>query len=118
MGNLEKEKLHGNPPKVSSSTDNNLPPLEDIPTQAGTPWPGAVSALGNLFELRKDWPIPPTPTSTLTIKIEPQSHEAAIPISTMTLKQIEKSGWGPNCLICKNIEEDCDGDMQNQQHPQ
>ena len=36
----------------------------------------------------------------------------------MTLKQIEKCGWGSNCPICENIEEDWDGDMQNQQHPQ
>ena len=47
-----------------------------------------------------------------TIKVEPQSHEVAIPCATMTLKQIEKCGWGPNCPICKNIEEDWDGNLQ------
>ena len=75
------------------------------------------SASGNLFELRKDWQIPPTPTSTPTIKVEPQLHEVAIPHTAMTLKQLEKCGWGPNCSICENIEEDWNGDLQNQQHP-
>ena len=46
-----------------SLSSNNQPPLENIPTHAGTPWPRAGSMLGNLFELRKDWPIPPASTS-------------------------------------------------------
>ena len=118
--NLAKGKFQfqENPPQGGSSAGNNPPPLEDIPMRAGTPWPGAGSASENLFESRKDWPIPPGPTSTPTIEVEPQSHEAAIPCATMTLKQIEKCGWGPNCPICKNIEEDWNGDLQNQQHPQ
>ena len=64
--NLEK----GNPSQGRSSS-NNPPPLENIPTHAGNPWPGAGSMSGNLFELRKDWPIPPASTSNLPKKIEP-----------------------------------------------
>ena len=49
-------------------------------------------------------------------KVEAQPHETAIPHATVALKQIkEKSGWGPNCPICKNIEEDWDGELQGQQ---
>ena len=42
----------------------------------------------------------------------------------MVVLKAEKSGWGPNCPICKNLEEDWDGDHQKQfqqpqmQHPQ
>ena len=115
MMNLEKRKFQGNSPQQGSSADNNPPPLEDIPTRAGTPWPGAGSTSENLFESRKDWPIPPTPTSTPTIKFEAKCHKAAIPHAAMAPKQIEKYGWGPNCLICKNIEEDWDGDLQGHQ---
>ena len=95
--NLEK----GNQSQGSSSSNN--PPLENIPTHAGTPWPRAGSMLGNLFELKKDWPIPPTSTSNPPIKIQPQSQEAATPHAIITPK-VEKCGWGPNCPICKIIE--------------
>ena len=72
--NLEK----GNPSQGSSSS--KIPqPHEYIPTHAGTPWSRAGSMSGNLFELRKAWPIPPTSTSYPPIKIEPQFQEAAIP---------------------------------------
>ena len=57
MMNLEKGKIQGNPPQGGSLADNP-PPVEDIPTQTGTPWPRAGAASGNLFELRKDWSIP------------------------------------------------------------
>ena len=44
------------------STQNfNPPPLEDIPStpvRQGTPWSNAGSASENVFETRKDWPIP------------------------------------------------------------
>ena len=76
---------------------------------------------GNLFELRKDWPIPPTSTSNPTIKVEPQTQEAATPQAVVILK-VQKYGWGPNCPICKNIkdEEDWNGDrnLQNTPHIQ
>ena len=68
---------------------------------------------GNLFELRKDWPIPPAITSNPPIKIEPQPQELATPSAT-TAPKAEKCGLGPNCPICKNIEEDWDGDYQKQ----
>ena len=35
--NLAKEKE--NPPQETSSANDNPPPVEDIPTRAGTPWP-------------------------------------------------------------------------------
>ena len=44
----------------------------------------------NLFESRKDWPIPPTPTSTPTIKVKAQSHETLIPHATVAPKQIKE----------------------------
>ena len=72
--NSEKET----PPQESTS-DSNLPLLENIPTHAGTPWPGAEKMSGNLFELRKDCPIPPTSTSNPPVKIEPQCQEATVP---------------------------------------
>ena len=68
---------------------------------------------GNLFELRKDWPILPTSTSNPPMKIEPQPQELATPNATPVLKA-EKCGWGLNCPICKNIEEDWDGDHKKQ----
>ena len=103
---LAKGKFQENPPQGGSSVDNNPSPLENIPTRAGTPWPRAGSTSENLFESRKDWLIPHVPTSTPTIKVEGQPHEAAIPCATMALKQIkEKCGLGPNCHFCKNIED-------------
>ena len=65
---------------------------------------------GNLFEWRTDWPIPPTNnTATATIskppiKIEPQAQSRPTP-STTAPPKAEWSGWGPNCPICKNIED-------------
>ena len=52
--NSEKQ----NPPQESTSDSNPLP-LKNIPTHAGTSWPEAGNMSGNLFKLRKDWPIPP-----------------------------------------------------------
>ena len=43
------------------------------------------------------------------IKIKPQTQEQATPCATDTPKA-EKCECGPNCLICKNMEEDWDGD--------
>ena len=112
MMNLAKGKFQENPPQGGSSADDNPPPLENIPGRAGTPWPETGSTSENLFESRRDWLIPPTPTSTPTIKVEAQPHKTAIPCATVALKQIkEKCGWGPNCPICENIEEDWDGDL-------
>ena len=60
---------------------------------------------GNLFELRKDWLIPPTITpSKPPIKIEPQIQEQAAPSATAVPKT-EKCRWGLNCPICKNMQE-------------
>ena len=88
--NLEK----GNPFQGSSS-GNNPPLLENIPTCAGTPWPEAGSMSGNLFELRKDWPIPATSTSNLPNKDRATIPRSSTPHAIVTPK-VEKCGWGPN----------------------
>ena len=43
-----------------STSENNSPPLENAPVHGSTPWPVAGKIFGNLFKLRKDWPIPHT----------------------------------------------------------
>ena len=72
--------------------ENKPPHLEDASICAGTAWPEAGKMLGNLFETRKDWLIPPnynndnninTAISTgLTppIKIEPKPEENQPPV--------------------------------------
>ena len=105
--NSEKEN-----PLQESTSDSNPTLLKSISTHAGTPWPRAGKMSGNLFELKRDWLIPPACTSNPPIKIEPQPQGLATP-SAATVPKAEKCGWGPNCPICKNIEEDWDGDYQN-----
>ena len=39
--------------------DNRPPPIEDAQVCESTPWPEAGKIFGNLFEERKDWPLPP-----------------------------------------------------------
>ena len=63
-GRLQNER---NP----SVCNSNPPLLEDIPkapVREGNPWHNAGSASENLFQARKDWPFPPTPAPTLTVK--------------------------------------------------
>ena len=73
---------------------------------------------GNLFELRKDWPIPPTNNTVtatnhkLPIKIKPQEPDQQT--FNTTAPKAEQCRWGPNCPICKNTEEDWDGKHQKQ----
>ena len=69
-----------------SILENNPPPLENAPVHASTPWPEAGKMSGNLFELRKDWPIPPT-NNTMTdtnpkppVKVEPQEPKQQTPV--------------------------------------
>ena len=112
------------PCPTTRSISDNPPPLEDIPSvpvRQGTPWPNAGLASENLFETRKDWPIPTTsvPTPTPTIKTEEHPKIAAIPHAmTMPKQATEKCAWGLHCPICKNKEEhgeeDWDGNLQNQ----
>ena len=56
-------------------------------------WPEAGKMSGNLFELRKEWPIPPTNSSTVTatsskppIKIEPLAQEQPTPSAAVPPK--------------------------------
>ena len=127
--NLATGKFREVPCPLTLTQNSNTPTLEDIPSAPviqGTPWPNAGSASENLFETRKEWPIPPTPVPTpaLTLKTEEPPKIAAIPHAMVMPKQAtKKCSWGPYCLICKNEEEheeDWDGDMQNQprMHPQ
>ena len=83
--------------------------------------------LGNLFEARKDWLLPPNYTDDDTksaanatstkppIKVEPKPEGQ--PATSLKAK---KCGWGAICLFCKNQEEDWNGDhkKQIQQQPQ
>ena len=94
---INSEKV--NSPQESTS-DSNPPPPESIPAHAGTPWPEAGKMSGNLFELRKDWPILPTSTSNHPIKIEPQPQEMATS-NASTAPKAEKCVWGPKCPIVK-----------------
>ena len=103
------------------TSQNNPPPLEDAPVHASTPWPEAGRMSGNLFELRKDWPIhPANNTATATtmnpklpvVKVKPQDPEQSN--SSSTVPKPEQCGWGTNCPICKNAEEDWNGKHQRQ----
>ena len=58
--------LENQTPSQEGTLENNPPPLENIPVHAGTPWPEAGKMSGNLFELRKDWPIPPNNNNNAT----------------------------------------------------
>ena len=101
----------GQKPLPENTPENNPPPLEDAPVCPSTPWLKAGKMSGNLFELRKDWPILPTnnvitaTNSKPSIKVEPQGQEPLTPSVTALLKE-EQRGWGPNCPICKNAKED------------
>ena len=119
--------LQNQTPSQEGTPENRPPPLEDAPIHAGTQWPKAGKMLGNIFETRKDWLIPPNydnddnmntaiaTSSKSPIKIEPKPEEQ--PTNNL---MAEKCGWGPNCPFCKNIEEDWDSDHQKQlqQQPQ
>ena len=50
--------LENQTPSQEGTPENKPPPLEDVPIHAGIPWPKAGKMSGNLFEIRKDWPIP------------------------------------------------------------
>ena len=45
-------------PSQEGNSERNPLPLKNIPTCAGILWPKAGVMSGNLFKLRKDWPIP------------------------------------------------------------
>ena len=100
------------------TSENNPPPLEKVPVHASTPWPEARKMCGNLFELRKDWPIHPVNnimTATdpkLQVKIEPQDPDQQNP--SATTPKPEQCRWRPNCPICNNAEEDWDSKHQKQ----
>ena len=74
----------GQKPSPEGTPENN-PTSKNIPVHTSTPWPEAGKMSGNLFELRKDWPAPPT-NNTVTatsskppINIEPQAQEQPTP---------------------------------------
>ena len=59
-------------PSQEGTPENNPPPLENIPVHTSTPWPEAGKMSGNLFELRKDWPIPPNNNNTTATATTPK----------------------------------------------
>ena len=74
-------------------SENNPPLLGDAPVCPGTPWSGAGKMSSNLFEIRKDWPIPPSTNTTTNIttnpkppklKVEPKDPNQSNPSSTVT----------------------------------
>ena len=79
------------PHPTTRSINDNLPPLEGIPSapvRQGTPWPSAGLASENLFKTRKDWPIPPTPVPTSAPhQTEEQPKIAVIPCAIAMPKQ-------------------------------
>ena len=97
-GNASMQPPQGNATVIPESqqpptSENKPPPLENVPVCVGTPWPKAGKMSGNLFEVRKDWPIPPaTNTATIIttnpnlamIKVEPQDPGQSNPNSTVT----------------------------------
>ena len=77
--------------------------------------------LGNLFEERKDYLLPPNylnnnakGTATVTSPKPPIKEEPKTEEQPSTSSKTEKCGWGPNCPFCKNQEEDWNGDCQRQ----
>ena len=86
-------------PTVRSSVQSP-PPLEAIPKgpiRQGTPWSNAGSTSENLFETRKDWPIPPT--QSLTPRQAAKNCTCRPHLST--------------CEEDREHEEDWDGNLQN-----
>ena len=84
-----------------------------------------------LFKTKKDWPIPPTPATTVKTEVPPQT--AVIPHAMVMPKQVaEKCTWGLHCPICIKEEEEGQGRLewgqaersvhnhhsQSSQHPQ
>ena len=87
---LPQESAPVNPESQQPPTsENNPPPLEDAPVNAGTPWPRAGKTSSNFFEIRKDWPISPSTNTTTnittnpkppTIKVEPKIQTSQTPV--------------------------------------
>ena len=75
----------GQKPTSEGTPENSPSPLENTPVCASTPWSESERMSGNLFELRKDWPIPPTNNSVNAtnsippIEIEPRPQEQPTP---------------------------------------
>ena len=91
-----------NPPQEGTS-DSNSPLFKNIPTCAGTPWPE-----GKSLQVEEGLADPSSYYSKTPHKKQ-QTQELAASSSTAAPKA-EKCRWGLNCPICKNLEEDWDGD--------
>ena len=86
-------------------------------------WPNAGKILGNLFEERKDWLLPPNylnndnkDTTHVTSPKPPIKEESKTEEQSFTSPKTDKYVLGPNCPFCKNQEkeEDWDGNHQKQ----
>ena len=76
----------GQKPSSEGTTENNPLPLENMPVCASTPWPEAGKMSRNLFELKKDWPVPNNTANATNskppIKIKLQEQEQPTPSAT------------------------------------
>ena len=89
--NLATGKFRKAPPTITQNEGSNPPPLKDIPSAPviqGASWPNAGSVSENVFETRKDWPIPPTPVPTCApiIKTDEPPQVTAIPCAMVMPK--------------------------------
>ena len=114
------------PPTTVSKTstkrtpDNRPLPLEDASICKSNSWSQAGKIFGNLFEERKDWPLPPNyldnnarDTTSVTILKLSIKEEPKIEEQPPTSPKAERCGWGPNYPFYKNQEEkDWNGDCQ------
>ena len=110
--NIAKGKFHETPSTaerpqdLSSDDDSTCLPLEDVTkARASIPCPKTGSVTENLYESRKDWPIPHAPASTPVsmVKTEMPPQDVAISHAIGTPNpNIRTCVWGPNWHIWKN----------------
>ena len=84
------------------TSESNPPALEDAPVHAGTPWSRAGMMSGNLFKIRKDWPVPPSTNTSTNITIKP---------SLPTIKTNLKTQISQNPVQLQQDRKDADGDQ-------
>ena len=82
-------------PSIHNSYHPTLKAIPNASVRQDTSWPSTESASENLFETRKDWPIPPTPAPT--VKTEVPSQTAAIPHAMVMPKQVVENVHG-DCI--------------------
>ena len=71
------EKKKGRPqndenPSIHNSNPQSHEDINNAPVRQDTLWPSTGSASENVFETRKDWPVPPTPAPTVKTEVPPK----------------------------------------------